>query len=170
MFRRLCAAVLAALILAAATACSGNRIFGKQYEYEEDRTLNLDGSATLVVNASLPSLVALRGLPLPTDGTSRLKNDEIRALFASPVTEVTRVSPPWRRKGRRFIQIRMKVMDVRRLHEITPFAWSKYSLTQENGQHVFRQQVAASALRPGSLQNYGWDGREIVAFRLHLPS
>ena len=61
-------------------------------------------------------------------------------------------------------------MDVRRLHEVGPFAWSKYSLVEDNGQHVFRQAVGASALRPASLQNYGWDGREIVAFRLHLPS
>ncbi|MBA3297599.1 MAG: hypothetical protein H0U19_11770 [Acidobacteria bacterium] len=170
MFRCLCAAVLAALILAAATACGGGRIFGKQYEYEEDLTLSLDGSATVVVNASLPSLVALRGLPLPTDNTTRLKDDEIRALFASPVTEVTRVSPAWRRKGRRFVQVRMKVKDVRRLHEVGPFAWSRYSLVEKNGQHLFRQTVGASALRPASLQNYGWDGREIVAFRLHLPS
>jgi hypothetical protein len=170
MLRRLCAALLAALLLAAATACGGTRIFGKQYEYEEDLTLSLDGSATLVVNASLASLVALRGLSLPTDNSTRLKSDDIRALFASPIADVTRVSPAWRRKGRRFIQVRLKIADVRRLSEVAPFAWSKYSLTQEGGLHVFHQTVGASALRPGTLQNYGWDGSEIAAFRLHLPS
>ncbi|MEO6213518.1 MAG: hypothetical protein ABIP65_07820 [Vicinamibacterales bacterium] len=170
MLRRLCAASLAALILAAAAGCSGTKIFGRQYEYEEDLTVALDGSATLVVNASLASLVALRGFSLPVDDTTRLKTDDIRALFTSPVTSVTRVSRPWRRKGRRFVQVRVKVTDVRRLHEAAPFAWSTYSLTQENDQHVYRQMVGASALRPGSLQNYGWDGSEIVAFRLHLPS
>ena len=29
---------------------------------------------------------------------------------------------------------------------------------------------APSALKPGTLKNVGWDGSEIVAFRLHLPS
>jgi len=174
MFRRVCAAVLVPLLLGAA-ACSGGRIFGKrifgaQYEYEEDLTLSLDGSATLVVNASLASLAALRGLPVPTDNTTRLKSDEIRALFTSPVTEVTRVSPAWRRKGRRFVQVRLRVSDIRRLSEVPPFAWSRYALTQENGHHVFRQTVGPSALRPGTMKNYGWDGSEVVAFRLHLPS
>lgn len=171
--------LLVALLLAAATACGGSRLFGKQYEYEEDLTLGLDGTATVVVNASLASLVALRGLALPTDATTRLKNDEIRAMFTSPVTEVTRVSPVWRRKGRRFVQVRVKIADIRRLSEVGPFAWSKYSLTQEGPapdigiqgtHHFYKQVVGASALRPGTLQNYGWDGSEIVAFRLHLPS
>ena len=35
---------------------------------------------------------------------------------------------------------------------------------------MFRQTIGASALRPGTLQNVGWDGSELVAFRLHLPS
>lgn len=168
MPRRLCAAALVALTLAAA-ACGG-RIFGKQYEYEEDLTLSLDGSGTLVVNASLASLAALRGLAVPTDNTSRFERAKVRALFTSPVTEVTRVSREWRRKGRRFVQVRVKFSDIRTLHEALPFSWSRYSLAEENGRHVFTQIVGASAMKPGSLQNYGWDGSEIVAFRLHLPS
>ena len=170
MFRRLCAALLAALILSFASACGGSGLFGKQYEYEEDLTLGLDGRATVVVNASLASLATLRGLPVPVDSATRLKTDEIRALFTSPATEVIRVSRPWMRKGRRFIQVRVRVADVNRLSEAVPFAWSTYSLKQENGQHVFRQVIGPSALKRGSLQNYGWNGSEIVAFRVHLPS
>ena len=170
MFRRPCAAVLAALILTFASACNGSGLFGRQYEYEEDLTLGLDGRATVVVNASLASLAALRGLPVPVDKTTRLKSDDIRALFTSPATEVTRVSRPWTRKGRRFVQVRVRVADVNRLGEAAPFSWSTYSLKQENGQHVYRQVVGASSLKPGALQNYGWDGSEIVAFRVHLPS
>ena len=34
------------------------------YEYEEELYLGLDGSATLNVNASVPALVALRGVDL----------------------------------------------------------------------------------------------------------
>jgi hypothetical protein len=91
-------------------------------------------------------------------------------LYTTPLTAVTRVSRPWTRKGRRFVQVRVKVNDVRRLHEAAPFAWSKYTLQQEGDVHVYTQAVGASALKPGTLKNYGWDGSEIVAFRLHLPS
>lgn len=163
----LMAAVLAGAI--ATGACSGG-VFGKQYEYEEDLYLSLDGSATLIVNASIPALVALRSLDLDINPASRPNLDRIRAAYQSPVTEVTRVSPPWRRAGRRFVQVRVKVKDIRRLNEAPPLAWSRYALTARNGHHVFEQHVGASALRPGTLQRVGWSGAEIVAFRLHLPS
>ena len=166
---RLAAAVLAALSILSSTAC-GRGVFGKQYEYEEDLSLAIDGSATLVVNSSLPALVALRGLAVPTDPSARFEPNDIRALFDTPVTRVRRVSRPWRRKGRRFVQVRIDVPDVRRLAEAAPFAWSKYEFGPESGHRVYRQTVGASAMKPGSLANYGWDGSEIVAFRLHLPS
>jgi len=165
------AVVLAVLTvaLAASSACKGG-LFGRQYEYEEDLFLALDGSATMVVNASVPALVALRGIDLDASGQERLDLDKIRAAYSSPVAAVTRVSPPWRRSGRRFIQIRLDVKDVRKLSESRPFAWSHYELGPQNGHHVFEQKVGASALRSGTLQNVGWNGSEIVAFRLHLPS
>ncbi len=157
------------MVVAVAAGCNG-RLLGKPYEYEEDLTLALDGSATLVVNASLASLVALRGLAIDASPRARLDNDAIRAAYGSPVTDVQRVSRPWTRAGRRFVQIRLRVSDIRRLHEVPPFAWSHYTLTQADGRHVFQQTVGASALRPGTLQNVGWNGSELVAFRLHLPS
>ena len=55
-------AVLGALALAAA-AC-GSDLFGREYEYEEEIYLKVDGSATVVVNASLAALSALRGAPI----------------------------------------------------------------------------------------------------------
>jgi hypothetical protein len=64
----------------------------------------------------------------------------------------------------------MEVSDVRRLSEAPPFVWSTYDLQVKDGRRIFTQTVGPSALKPGSLQNYGWDGGEIVAFRLHLPS
>ena len=169
MFTRLAAIVVAVVSMAAAASCGGG-ILGKQYEYEEDLRLDIDGSATLVVNSSLPALAALRGLPVPTDPSARFDSSAIRALFDTPVTHVTRVSRPWRRNGRRFVQVRMDVPDVRRLSEAPAFSWSKYEFGQEDGRHVFRQTVGPSALKPGTLANYGWNGSEIVAFRLHLPS
>ena len=128
------AAALAVLgiALAGTAACRGG-ILGRQYEYEEDLFLSLDGSATLVVNASLPALVALRGIDLDLNPAARLDLNKIRAAYESPVTEVTRVSPPWRRAGRRFVQVRMQVPDIRKVGDAGPFAWSHYALTIENG-------------------------------------
>lgn len=165
------AVLLAVVVLAvgASTACKGG-ILGKHYEYEEDLYLAIDGSATLIVNASIPSLVALRGLDLDANPATRLDLDKIRAAYQSPSTDVTRVSPPWRRSGRRFVQIRIKVKDVRKLNGVAPFSWSRYEFAPQNGHHIFEQKIGASALRPGTLQNVGWNGSELVAFRLHLPS
>src|SRR3954452_8898479 len=164
------AAALAVLIvaLAASGACKGG-FFGRQYEYEEDLYLALDGSATLVVNASIPALVALRGLQLDP-AAPRLDTNAIRAAYESPFADITRISPPWRRNGRRFVQVRLDVRDIRRLSEAAPFSWSRYTLAAQNGHHVFEQKVGASALKPGTLRNVGWNGSEVVAFRLHLPS
>jgi len=162
-------ALLAVLLAAVVSAACGTRLFGKQYEYEEDLYLSLDGSATVIVNTSLAALAALRGLDFqPENG--RVDRDAIRAAFTTPVTEVTRVSRPWRRAGRQFVQIRVDVADVRQLGNAAPFAWSHYELSEGNGEHLFKQQTGPSALRPGTLKNVGWTGKEIVAFRLHLPS
>lgn len=150
----------------------GGQLFGKIYEYEEDLYLSLDGSANLIINTSIPALVALRGLDLddsPSAQVDKLRG-RIRTLYESPLTEVTRVSRPWRRFGRRFVQIRLQVSDIRRLSEVAPFGWSSYELAPEGGEVMFRQTVGPSALRPGTLKNVGWTGSELVAFRLHLPS
>ena len=106
------AVVLAVVMIAlcGAGACAGG-ILGKRYEYEEDLYLALDGTATVVVNASVPALVALRGIDLDLATTTRLDVDKIREAYSSPVAQVTRVSPPWRRGGRRFVQIRLDVKD-----------------------------------------------------------
>jgi hypothetical protein len=171
MSRRARAGAHAALLLAVmlAATCGGSTLLGKRYEYEEDLTLALDGSAMLTVNTSIPALVALRGLALdPTD--PRIDRDAIRGAYQSAVCDVTRVSRPWRRNGRRYVQIRIKTPDIRRLSETPPFAWSRYELTAADGVHTYRQTVGRSALKPGTLTNVGWDGTELVAFRVHLPS
>jgi hypothetical protein len=131
---------IAALVLAVliGSACGAGGFLGKRYEYEEDVTISLDGSATLTINTSIPALVALRGLDLDP-ANSRVDRDKIRAAYESPVTEVTRVSRPWRRSGRRFVQIRIKTADIRRLGEAAPFAWSNYQFTADGGSHTFKQ-------------------------------
>jgi hypothetical protein len=164
------AVVLAAITTLLSLGCQGGGLFGKQYEYEEDLTLDIDGSATIVVNASLPALAALRGLEVPTDPAARVDRDQIRAMFETPVTDVTRVSRPWRRSGRNFVQVRVSVDDVSRLGEAPPFSWSKYAFVRKDDRVVYSQTVGPSAMKPGSLANYGWNGSEIVAFRVHVPS
>jgi hypothetical protein len=144
-------------------------LFGRQYEYEEDLTVGIDGSGTLTINASLAALAALRGLAVDPQAAS-VDRDRIRALYQSPAVRVVSVPRPWIRRGRQFVQVNLEFDDVTRLHEAAPLAWSRYEMKAGGGQHVFRQVVGASALQPGSLKNVGWDGSEIVAFRLHLPS
>jgi len=151
---------------AAAAACTGRPLV-KQYEYEEEIYLRLDGRATVVVNASLPALAALRALPVPTDASARVDRGAIRRLYQTDGVEVTRVSRPWRRRGRRFVQVRVEVSDIRRLGRAAPFGWSTYALETSGGIIVYRQQVAAPAGDPKATT---WTGDELVAFRLHVPS
>jgi hypothetical protein len=160
---------IAALVLAAIALWSrGGNVFGRQYEYEEDLTIALDGSAALTINASLAALVALRGVDV--DPSAPVDRERVRAAYHSAAAQVVSVPRPWRRSGRHFVQINLEIPDVRRLHEVPPLSWSRYELTAAGGAHTFRQRVGASALRPGTLGNYGWNGSEIVAFRVHLPS
>jgi hypothetical protein len=140
---------------------------GREYEYEEELYLSLDGSATLYVNASIPALVALRGLDHDVNARARLDRAAIRTAYASDVTTVSRLST-WRRHGRRFVHVRLAVSDVRRLPEVAPFAWSTYALQTGDEEVVFRQQVGAPAGR--RVGDVNWRGDELVAFRMHLPS
>lgn len=155
--------VLALLVVA---ACA--RPFGRQYEYEEEIFIDLDGSATVIVNSSLPALTALHGLDVPLDPAAPVDRDRIRALYQSPVTEVTRVSRPWRRDGRRFIQVRLEVADIKRLSEAVPFAWAHYGFTRSGENLQFVQELGSSAGK--AVGEVGWDGDELVAVRLHVPS
>jgi hypothetical protein len=156
-------ALLVALVCT--TACAGG-IF-RQYEYEEDVYIALDGSATVYVNSSIAALDALRGASFDASPAARFDRTPFRQYFSSPHTHVTRVSSS-RRSGRRFVHVRMDVDDIRELATASPFAWSSYSLARDGDTIAFRQVVGASAAKP--VANAGWTGQETVAFRLHLPS
>jgi hypothetical protein len=147
-------------------ACGSNPL-SRKYEYEEDVYVNLDGSATVYVNAAVPALVALRGVDLPLDPAARLDRENVRALFASPVTRVANVSTS-RRDGRRYLHVRLAVDDIRRLGEAPMFAWSRYHLETTGETAEYIQTVGGAAGR--DVGDVGWSGRELVAFRLHLPS
>ena len=159
-------AVCAVLCCSAiAAACSG-RVLKPQYEYEEELYLDLDGSATLNLNASVASLVALHGVDLPLDPRARLDRERVRALFARPGSEATLSLS--RRDGRRFVHVSVEVDHVRRLADIPPFSWSTYRFTRDRDRADYQQRVGAVSGR--DVGNVGWEGSEVIAFRLHAPS
>ena len=163
--RGLLALLLTAAIVLGVSGCQS--VLSPKYEYEEEVYLELDGSATVYINSSVPALVALRGAPLDVDPRARLDRSDVRAFFASAVTDVESVTTS-RRENRRYVHVRLTVNDIRRLSEAAPFAWSRYSLAEQDQLAVFRQEIGSAAGR--DVGNVGWDGSELVAFRYHLPS
>jgi len=139
----------------------------RQYEYEEEMYLALDGTATLYVNSSLPALNALRGTSFDASRSGRADTEAIRAFYSDPNIRVKRVSQS-RRSGRRFVHVRMDVDDVTKLAASAPFAWSTYQFRREGEHFVYEQRVGAAAARHVDAVN--WKGNELVAFRMHLPS
>jgi hypothetical protein len=163
--RALCVLFVAALV-ASSIACGSTGLF-RQYEYEEDVYLSLDGTATVYVNSSLAALNALRGTSFNTTPAARFDRDAVVKYFSSDVAHVGRVSQS-RRNNRRFAHVRLDVGDIRRLGEAAPFAWSVYQFKRDGDLFVYRQTVGRAAGK--DVGNVGWNGREMVAFRLHLPS
>jgi hypothetical protein len=162
--RLACVAALLASVVGAA-ACGG--VLKKEYEYEEELYLDLDGSATLYVNASVPALVALRGVDLDVDPRARFRRERVRAIFEGPNVEV-RTPTTSRRNGRRFVHVRVDAERLEDLPRLAPFAWSTYSMTRRGDVIAFRQVVGPAAAKP--VGDVGWTGEELVAFRMHLPS
>jgi hypothetical protein len=157
----------ALVLVAVLTSIACGNVIARKYEYEEEVFLDLDGSATVYVNASVPALVALRGAALPLDPSARLDRQAVRDFYQSPVTQVASVTTS-RREGRRYVHLRLDVADIRKLGDAPPFAWSTYHYLEGDGQVEFSQTVRAAAGQ--SVGDVGWDGSELVAVRLHLPS
>jgi hypothetical protein len=167
-------AVLAVLAVSAAcgggTGGAGGGLF-RQYEYEEEVYVSLDGTATVYVHASLPALNALRGTSFATAPNAPLDREAVRAFFTTPVTRVNGQVNASRRSNRRFIHVELQVDDIRRLGEAAPFAWSTYDLKRDGNLVVYRQSIGSPvATTRNGIDKTGWNGQEIVAFRLHLPS
>lgn len=162
--RVLCALCVLFVISA---ACGSSATLFRQYEYEEEVYLSLDGSATVYVNSSLPALNALRGTSFDPSPGARIATAAVRAYYSSPVTRVIGVSQS-RRSNRRFVHVRLDIDDITKLGDIAPFAWSKYQFQRDGDLFVYRQAVGAAAGKDAG--SFGWNGSEIVAFRLHLPS
>src|SRR5262249_41024273 len=110
--------VLSGALLLTAACTTG--IF-RQYEYEEEIYLSLDGSATVYVNGSIAALNALRGTSIDASPADRFDRNVVVDYFSSPHTKVVRVASS-RRSGRRFVHVRLEVDDVRQLAAAPPFA------------------------------------------------
>src|SRR5205814_8001679 len=88
------------LVAALSVSCGGGGLF-RQYEYEEEMYLSLDGSATIYVNSSVAALNALRGTSFDADPSATIDRRVVRDYFTTPVTRVTRRPALSRRSNRR---------------------------------------------------------------------
>lgn len=162
---------LAAGVLAAATVAACSNPLGRQYEYDEQTYLSVDGSATVVVNTSLPALVALRGAAIDSKVDGNVDRDSIRRLYESAGCTVDKVGRFWYRRSRRFVQIQVSTTNVSALTKCALFSWSSYALgpdPRDADGLEYKQSVGPPATGdPGSVN---WDGSELVAFKLHAPS
>jgi hypothetical protein len=115
----------------------------------------------------MPALNALRGTSFDASPAARVDTAAVRDYFSSPDTRVVRVSQS-RRSNRRFVHVRLDVPDIVKLGAVAPFAWSKYQFGRSGDLFKYLQTVGAAAGK--DVGNVGWNGGEVVAFRLHLPS
>ena len=160
----------AGLLLLSAIACSGLPL-GRHYEYEEQLYLGADGSATVIIASSIAALVALRGLPLNPSPTARTDRGEIRRALEAGGCTVDNVGQGWRRSGRRFVQFRISTDNVRTLRSCGVLSWSSYALgPAEDAADRLRYLQIVGPPTPGDPGQVNWDGSELVAFKLHLPS
>ena len=110
------------------SACGSGGLLGKEYEYEEEIRLDVDGSARMDLSSSVAALVALRGFELdPT--AADVDRTRVRSMFEGPGVAVTSVRVS-RRDGRRFVHVRLDVDDIRQLSRVTPFSWSSYQFSR----------------------------------------
>jgi hypothetical protein len=155
----------------AAAGCANP--LGRQYEYDEQLYLGVDGSAELVINASIAALVALRNLPLDPDPAVPVDRDRVRQAFSDPGCGEVTVNRPWTRSGRRFVQVVLEQDHVGGFAGCGPVSWSTYSFERSTGEdgidHVHYSQVIGPPTSgdPGVVN---WTGQELVGFKLHVPS
>jgi hypothetical protein len=167
--RALMIACLVCLVAVELGCSKVSRMLGREYEYEEDITLAVDGSATINVNASLASLAVLRGLAVDPNPRTKFAPEKVREAFEAAGCTVTRVSStPWIREGRRFVQVRMDLPDIRQAAKCGALAWSTYTFTEDADSLVYRQVVGMPA--NGDATGINWKGSELIGFKLHLPS
>jgi hypothetical protein len=158
-------AVAALVVAIALPACRA--LVWRHYEYDEQIDLSLDGSATIFINGSVPAIVALRGIPLDPSPAGIIDPGAVRTFYESPGVSLSQITTS-RRDGRRFLHLRLKVDDIRKLHGTSAFGWENFNLHKTGDEDIYTQTVGTPAGR--DVGNVGWTGNELVAFRLHLPA
>ena len=160
------------LVVVALSATSCANPLARQYEYDEQTYLATDGSATVVLSASVAALASMRGLPLDPSPQARISSDDVRRAFEAAGCDVERAGRPWRRNGRRFVQARLHVADVRKAAACGVLGWSAYGFEVSPAQIRYTQNVGPpSGTVPATAPpGIAWNGSELVAFKLHLPS
>lgn len=158
---------LAALSLLVVWCGACRALVPRHYEYDEQIDLSLDGSATIFVNGSVPAIVALRGIPLDPSPSGVVEREIVRKFYESDGVTLAQMSTS-RRDARRFLHLRLKVADIRKLHGTPAFGWETFNLSKTGDEDVYKQTVGAPLGR--DVGNVGWNGSEVVAFRLHLPA
>jgi hypothetical protein len=66
------------------------------------------------------------------------------------------------------VHVRIDVDDIRQLSRVAPFSWSTYQFRRRGDVLEFKQLVGAPEVK--AVDDVGWDGNEVVAFRMHIPS
>jgi hypothetical protein len=160
---------LCVLVSAAAAACNPTSRLFRQYEYEEEMYLSLDGSATIYVNSSRAALNALRGTSFDPRETAPVDRESVRRYFTTAATRVSRVTTS-RRGGRQYVHVRLETDDLTALSAAAPFAWSSYVLTRAGETVTYKQAVAGGPASRQPEASTEWAGDELVAFRVHIPS
>jgi hypothetical protein len=153
----------------AAGACTNP--LGRQYEYDEQLYLGVDGSAELVINASIPALVALRNLPLDPDPAVPVDRERVRQAFSDPGCGDVTVNRPWTRHGRRFVQIVLEQNHVGNFATCGPVAWSTFSFqrVESDGRDEIHYSQVIGPATPGNAGAVNWTGQELVGFKIHAP-
>ncbi len=171
---RVCAWMAAGIVGLGSLAAAGcSNPLARQYEYEEQLYLGVDGSAELVIDSSIAALVALRNLPLDPDPSVPVDRERVRQAFSEAGCGDVTVNRPWTRRGRRFVQVVLEQNHVGNFASCGPVNWSTYSFVRSTGEggvdQVHYSQVvgAPTAGDPGTVN---WTGDELVGFKIHAPS
>jgi hypothetical protein len=172
LFRRAGAPVFALLVVVLLIGCRNP--LAQRYEYSEEIYLSVDGAASVIVESSIAALVALRNAPLDPSPNTPVDREAIRRIYQEAGCDVRDVGQPWRRNGRRYVQIRLETADVTRLSSCGLLSWSTYAfgptLDEERGEEVIRYRQTVGKADSGEPKGVTWTGAELVAFRMHLPS
>ena len=96
------------------SACSGTTSLFRQYQYEEEMYLSLDGTATLYVNSSLAALERAARDDVRPGPTARVDTAAVRAYYSTPATRVVRVEPVAPQQS----PLRSRAARRRRRHEL----------------------------------------------------